>query len=152
MTNLTRTKSAVVGLALVMALFGLAACGDDDDESSDLGASDQTVPDEMEATGDAAAWCEEVINVDQERLSEGLAVSGAADAAAFSQAVTSLAATAPDEMLEPIQTLSTISTSLVQSGDPDATLAPAEAAEFEEAATEVQTWVRDNCGGYELQI
>jgi hypothetical protein len=139
-------------LALAVPLLVLGACSDDDDDGIEAGGSDQTVPDEMGATGAAAEWCDEVINVDQERLSQGLAVDGAADAAAFSQVVTSLAATAPDEMIEPIQTLSTISTSLVEQGDPDATLAPAEATAFTEAAAEVQTWVRDNCGGYELQI
>ncbi len=151
MTNLAKGRAALVGLALVVAALGLGACSDDDD-SNEVGGSDETVPAEMSATGEAAEWCQEVINVDQQRLSEGLAISGSADAAAFSQAVTSLAATAPDDILPSVQTLATLSTSLVQSDDPDATFPPAAEAEFTEAATEVQTWVRDNCGGYELQI
>jgi len=179
MTSGPARPLSVVVLALVLAV-GAAACSSSDDEEPATtttttaagGATEdaiepgqttvevdeedgtspgtQAVPTEMAATGADREWCEAVIATDQ-RSDETIDTD---EMASFVEDLQSLAEDAPDEIADAMGELAAATQELYElfQQDPQAamTIPPELEARGEAASEQVSTWVKENCGGYEL--
>ena len=142
---MTRTALLIGwGLSAVLLVTVAGACSSDDDSSSEAtsGSGGTSAEDQQ--------FCTEVRNLVEQSSPGDLSAVG--DLAAFTQAVQSLAATAPEAIQDPVQTLATASQAKLTAvqQDPSATIPPAMAQEAQSANDELATWVATNCGGFQL--
>jgi hypothetical protein len=142
MTRTARLIGWGVSAVLLVTLAG--ACSSDDDSSSDptSGSGGTTAEDQQ--------FCTEVGNLIEQSSPGDL--SALADLASFTQAVQSLAATAPEAIQAPVQTLATASQAKLTAvqEDPTATIPSELAQQARTANDELSTWVAANCGGLQL--
>ena len=139
------SKTKLTGAIAVALLAVGPACSSDDDPAPSAATGDgQTVNAEYET------WCTSVQNLIEQSSPGDLSAEG--ELAAFSQAIQSLATTAPEPINSQMQTLATASNTKSEAvaQDPTATLPPAAAQEAQTASQEVSRWVADNCGGLQL--
>ena len=138
----SKTKMGVAVVALVVALGLGAGCSSDDSTSTSntSGGSSGTPTKEYET------WCTSVQNlIDQSSPND---LSDIGDLAAFTQAIQSLASTAPEPIQSQMQTLATASQTKLAAvqQDPTATLPPTMADQATSANEEVSSFVSQNCG------
>lgn len=140
---MTRTKLRLAALAAALVLgAGLAACSDDDDSSTETTSEAAAgVPSEENET-----WCTSVENLLEQAGTDELSVS--ASLPELSQAFTSLAANAPAEVADDVQTLATISSAALElsQSSPGSTLPEATRQEAVDAWDDMDAWVTENCG------
>ena len=141
----SKTKLGVAVVAVVLALGLSAGCSSNSSTSSTntSGASSQGsgTPNPQYAT-----WCTSVQNlIDQSSPND---LSDIGDLAAFTQAIQSLASTAPEPIQSQMQTLATASQTKLAAvqQDPTATLPQAMADQATAANQEVTAFVSQNCG------
>jgi hypothetical protein len=150
----TKRISAVAAVVAALMLLGVGCSSDDEPEtantttttraSTGTGATSATVNPEYET------WCTSVQNlIDQSSPND---LSALADLASFTQAMQSLATTAPEPITAQLQTIATASQTKLEAAeqDPDATLPPEIAQSTEQAVEDVSVFVNDNCGGLQL--
>lgn len=131
------------GLGAVMVVTLAAACSSDDSSSEPTTGSGGT-------TAEDQAFCTEVRNLVDQSSPGDLSAQG--QLAAFTQAVQSLAATAPEAIQGPVQTLATASQAKLTAvqEDPSATIPPDLSQQARTAGDELSRWVATNCGGFQL--
>lgn len=140
---MTTTKLRLAALAAALVLgAGLVACSDDDGDSSTGTTSEAAagVPTEENET-----WCTSVESL-LDQAGDELSVS--ASLPELEQAFTSLAATAPAEVADDVQTLATISSAALElsQSSPGSTLPEATRQEAVDAWDDLDAWVTENCG------
>jgi hypothetical protein len=140
----SKTKVGVAVVALVLALGLGAGCSSGGSSSPDTsGVSSQgsgTAKKEYET------WCTSVQNlIDQSSPND---LSDIGDLAAFTQAIESLASTAPQPIQSQMQTLATASQTKLAAvqQDPTATLPQAMVDQTTAANQDVSSFVSQNCG------
>jgi hypothetical protein len=140
----SRTKQAVVVVAMALAV--VSACGSDDDSSTTTSAA----ADGAGVSSEYATWCTSVQNLIEQSSPGDLSAVG--DLAAFTEAIQSLATTAPEPINAQMQTLATASEAKLEAvqQDPTATLPSAMVDGASSANQDVSTWVAENCGGLQL--
>lgn len=138
-------KVGALAIAVLAILGPMAGCSSDDSSSSTT-TSRATSSSNGSANPVYATWCASVQNLlDQSSPGD---LSDLGTLASFSQAVTSLASTAPEPIQEPMQTLATATAAKLAAvqQDPSATLPATVADEAKAANDQVATFVADNCG------
>jgi hypothetical protein len=141
---MTTTKLRLAALAAALLLgAGQAACSDDGDGDSSTETTSEAaagVPSEENET-----WCTSVEGLLDQAGDE---VSVSSSLPELSQAFTSLAANAPSEVEDDVQTLATISGAALELSQsaPGSTLPEATRQEAVDAWDGLDAWVTDNCG------
>jgi hypothetical protein len=122
-----------------------SACGSDDDSSSSA-----TTGSGGAVSKENQEFCTEMQNLVEQSSPDDL--SALANLASFTDAVTSLTATAPEAILPQMQTLATASQAKLEAvqQDPSATIPPPLADQAQAANEDVAKWVADNCGGLQV--
>lgn len=144
-TMRSRTKLAA---GILVALFAFAAaCSSDDDSST---STSSTQGDGKTVAAEYETWCTSVQNLIDQSSPNDLSAVG--DLAAFSQAIQSLATTAPAPIATQMQTLAAASQAKLEAvqQDPTATLPEAAAQQAQTAEEDVSSWIAANCGGLQL--
>jgi maltose-binding protein MalE len=141
----SKTKLGVAVVAVVLMLGLAAGCSSDSTTTSTntSGASSQVsgTPNPQYET-----WCTSVQNLIDQSSPKDLSDIG--DLAAFTQAIQSLASTAPEPIQSQMQTLATASQTKLEAvqQDPTATLPQALSDQATSANQDVTTFVSQNCG------
>jgi hypothetical protein len=139
------SKVGALAVAMLAILGPIAGCSSDGSSSGST-TSEATSSSNGSANPVYATWCASVQNLLDQSSPGDLSDLGAL--ASFSQAITSLASTAPEPIQEPMQTLATATMAKLTAvqQDPSATLPAAVSDEAKAANDEVATFVADNCG------
>ena len=140
----SKTKVGVAVVALVLVLGFGAGCGSNSSSSSSTSAASSQgsgTPNKEYET-----WCTSVQNlIDQSSPND---LSDIGELAAFTQAIQSLASTAPEPIQAQMQTLATASQAKLAAvqQDPTATLPQALSDQAASANQDVTAFVSENCG------
>jgi hypothetical protein len=132
-----RARRTAAAVAILLTLVA-AACSSSDSSSGSSGTSGTSAGDAKQTE----EFCTQIQNLANEGLFEGL--SDPSKLAAFSQALVSLAATAPSAIQPQIQAL--IDASKYVSQYPGSTLPPDQQSNVRTSADELRSWVDGNCG------
>jgi hypothetical protein len=137
-------RGSAIALSLIVATaVGTAACSSDSSTSTD-GSTSTVAP--GGTTSSDAAWCTSVENLVEQSPVDDVSVSAALPE--LSQALTSLATTAPAAIASDMQTLASVSQAAVEltQSSPGSTL-PAEAQQqAADSWAAMDAWVATNCG------
>lgn len=148
----TRSMGALV-LTVAAFLLASAGCSSDDETSTSTSTTSTAAPGgstSATVNPEYETWCTSVKDLIEQSSPEDL--NALADLASFTQAVQSLATTAPEPINSQMQTIATASQAKLTAAeeDPNATLPPDLAQSTEQAAEDVSVFVNDNCGGLQL--
>lgn len=141
-----KTRRAVALVALVAALGLGTSCSSSDSTSTTNSSAGGSSQSSGSVNKEYETWCTSVQNlIDQSSPND---LSDIGDLAAFTQAITSLASTAPQPIQPQMQTLATASQAKLAAvqQDPTATLPTSVSDQAESANADVTAFVSENCG------
>jgi hypothetical protein len=136
-------RPAIALSAIVAIAIGTAACSSDSSTSTG-GSTSASAP--SGTTASDATWCTSVENLVEQGSADSLSVSAALPE--LSQALTSLATTAPGAIASDMQTLATVSQAAVDlsQSSPGSTLPDEARQQAADSWAAMDDWVTANCG------
>jgi hypothetical protein len=142
----SKPKSLVAAMTLIVALGLGTACSSDGSSSSTNTSAAGSTQGSGTVNKEYETWCTSVQNLIEQSSPGDLSDIG--DLASFSQAIQSLASTAPVPIQAQMQTLATATQAKLAAvqQDPSATLPPTLADQADSASQDVAAFVQTNCG------